>query len=83
MAVSKITRNYQVTLPREIREMINAKVGDTVLFVREGGQTVIRKLDKDVLENSFGVWKTAKTKTPWLVKRLRGEAEKRLKGLKK
>ena len=83
MAVSRVTRNYQVTVPREIRELAGVKVGDTLLFAREGEDVVIRKIDKDLLARGFGLWKKAKEKTPWLVtKLLRGEAEKRLSKLK-
>ena len=83
MAVSRVTRNYQVTVPREIRELAGVKVGDTLLFVREGEDVVLRKIDKDLLVQGFGLWKKAKDKTPWLVtKLLRSEAEKRLSKLK-
>ena len=83
MAVSRVTRNYQVTVPREIRELAGVKVGDTLLFIREGEDVVLRKIDKDLLAKGFGLWKKAKEKTPWLVtKLLRTEAEKRLSKLK-
>ena len=78
MAVSRVTRNYQVTVPREIRELAGVKVGDTLLFAREGDEVVLRKIDKNLLAQGFGLWKKAKEKTPWLVtKLLRSEAEKR------
>ena len=32
MPLIKVTRNYQVTLPKEAREGENIKVGDTVVF---------------------------------------------------
>lgn len=83
MAVSRVTRNYQVTVPREIRELAGIRVGDMVLFVREGDEVVLKRIDKDLLSKGFGMWKRAQEKTPWLVnKLLRGEAEKRLKGFK-
>ena len=31
--VSKITAKYQVTLPREVRQALQAKVGDLLVFV--------------------------------------------------
>ncbi len=83
MAVSKVTRNYQVTVPREVREVANIKEGDTLLFVKEDGDIVLRKIDKDILRNSFGIWKRAQEKSSWSVNRLiRSEAEKRLKKFK-
>ncbi len=83
MAVSKVTRNYQVTVPREIRELADIKVGDTLLFIKEGDDVVLRRIDKEMMGKAFGLWKKSQEKTPWLVnKLLRGEAEKRLKRLK-
>ncbi len=83
MAVSRVTRNYQVTVPREIRELAGIKVGDTVLFARDGDEVMLKRIDKDMLSRGFGMWKRAQDKTPWLVnKLLRSEAEKRLKGFK-
>jgi AbrB family looped-hinge helix DNA binding protein len=32
-AMTKITAKYQVTLPREIRRSLNAKIGDLLAFV--------------------------------------------------
>jgi AbrB family looped-hinge helix DNA binding protein len=32
-AVTKITTKYQVTLPREVRQALRAKVGDLLVFV--------------------------------------------------
>lgn len=34
-AVTKITAKYQVTLPREIRQALKAKVGDLLVFVEQ------------------------------------------------
>lgn len=78
MAVSRVTRNYQVTVPREIRELTSIKVGDTLLFSKEGDEVIVKRVDKDVLSRGFGLWKRAQEKTPWLVnKLLRTEAEKK------
>jgi AbrB family looped-hinge helix DNA binding protein len=32
-AVTKITTKYQITLPREVRQALRAKVGDLLVFV--------------------------------------------------
>ena len=32
---AKITTKYQVTLPREVRQALNAKVGDLLVFVQQ------------------------------------------------
>lgn len=83
MAVSRVTRNYQVTVPREIRELADIKVGDTLLFSKEGDEVVVKRVDKALLGKGFGIWKRAHEKTPWLVNKLLSrEAEKRLKQFK-
>ena len=82
MAVSRVTRNYQVTVPREIRETCDIREGDVILFTREEGAITLRKVDKSLMAKCFGIWKRPHVKAPWLVdKILKGEAEKRLKGL--
>jgi AbrB family looped-hinge helix DNA binding protein len=79
MAISKVTRNFQITVPREIRETANVKVGDTVLFIKEGEEIVIRRVDKDLLGKGFGLWRRASEKTPWLVNKiLRSQETKKM-----
>ncbi len=34
-AVTKITARYQVTLPREVRRALKARVGDLLVFVQQ------------------------------------------------
>ena len=34
-SVTKITAKYQVTLPREVRQGLKAKVGDLLVFVQQ------------------------------------------------
>ena len=34
-AVTKITAKYQVTLPRDVRRALKAKVGDLLVFVQQ------------------------------------------------
>jgi bifunctional DNA-binding transcriptional regulator/antitoxin component of YhaV-PrlF toxin-antitoxin module len=34
-AVTRITAKYQVTLPREVRQELKARVGDLLVFVRQ------------------------------------------------
>ena len=77
MAVSKVTRNYQVTVPREVRELANINVGDTILFIKEGEEVMLRRIDKDLLSKAFGLWKRAEEKTPLVNRLLRGELKKR------
>ena len=38
-SVTKITAKYQATLPREVRQALNAKIGDLLVFVRQADGT--------------------------------------------
>jgi len=38
-AVTKITAKYQVTLPREVRQALKARVGDLLVFVQQADES--------------------------------------------
>ena len=52
MGISKITRNFQVTLPKDVRELKDFKVGEKVLFLVEGNRVDIVKIDKNVVKEA-------------------------------
>jgi len=56
MGISKITRNFQITLPKDVREIKNFHVGEKVMFVVEGDKVDIIKLDKDIIKQTAGLW---------------------------
>ncbi|WP_258084845.1 AbrB/MazE/SpoVT family DNA-binding domain-containing protein [Thermococcus thermotolerans] len=39
-----VTKKYQVTIPKEVREALGIRAGDEVVFVREGNRYVLMKL---------------------------------------
>lgn len=43
MAESKLTSKYQVTIPKEIREMYQLKEGDRLVFLPSGNKIVVEK----------------------------------------
>ena len=43
-AVARVSRRYQVVIPREVRKALGIKEGDRVLFEIEGDEIRIRKL---------------------------------------
>ncbi|WKT58877.1 AbrB/MazE/SpoVT family DNA-binding domain-containing protein [Candidatus Nitrosotenuis chungbukensis] len=47
MSVGSVTTKGQITIPKEIREKLNLKEGDRVIFVIEGGQATIRKASSE------------------------------------
>jgi len=56
MSLSKITRNFQVTIPRDVREVKNLQVGDKIIFVMNGEHVEITKANKDSLRAAAGLW---------------------------
>lgn len=44
LAVSKITQQNQITLPKDVRELLKTKPNDRILFVENGkGEIYIKK----------------------------------------
>lgn len=41
MEIAKITSKGQITIPKEIREKLNLKEGDKVIFIEEGDKIII------------------------------------------
>ena len=41
--VVTVTRRYQVTLTKPVREALNIKEGDRIVFIRKNDEIVIRK----------------------------------------
>lgn len=79
MGIAKVTTNYQVTIPRDVRELKGIKIGDTLIFSIEGERVdVIKRKDKDLLERVKGIWKTREGGLAYTSK-LRRESEHRLK----
>ena len=77
MGISKITRNYQLTLPKDIRELKNFKVGDKVLFVVEGEKIDLVKVDKSIIKNAAGLWADLKESGQEYEKKIRVGWKKR------
>jgi antitoxin PrlF len=48
MGVTKVTRNYQVTIPSDIRRKLGIKVGDVLVIEIEDGKAVIKKSDLEL-----------------------------------
>ncbi len=44
MRLTKVTRNYQITLPKEVRDKLNISIGDILEVRVEGEKIVIRKV---------------------------------------
>ena len=82
MALTKVTRNYQITLPKEMREIAHIKMGDTIIVdATEEAITLKKRSPKEILNSAFGIWKDMKEDSVTYVRKMRAESEKRLKRL--
>lgn len=80
MAVTRVTRNFQVTIPKEIRKKHNIKVGDELMVESRTGEVVLKKKDWKAFLALAGAWGKGESglKT---TRRLRKDWEKRAKRL--
>lgn len=44
LGVSKITKNYQVSIPPDVRELLTVSVGDYVVFEKKEELVIVRKV---------------------------------------
>lgn len=49
--MSKVTKKYQVTIPKRVREDIGIETGEKLAFVKTGEEYKIIKLDELIEEN--------------------------------
>ena len=54
MPTVKVTRNAQVTLPREVREKLGIKRGDRVVVRVENRRIIMEKISEDVWKDCTG-----------------------------
>lgn len=54
MPITKVTRNYQITLPAEIRKALGIKEGELLEVKLEGDKIVIKRLKKKRKTLRFG-----------------------------
>ena len=82
MSITKVTRNYQITVPRDIREQAKISEGDKLVITMENEEIKLKKFDEDVFKKAFGSWKNAGIKdSVEYVRKMRKGWEKRRKRL--
>ena len=79
MGISKITRNWQITLPKDVRELKSLKENDSVIFAIEGKRVELVKMDKDVIKAAAGLWTESKETGLEYENKIRKGWSKRLK----
>jgi antitoxin PrlF len=55
MNKAKITFKGQITIPKEVRDSLDIKEGDSVLFVIEKDHAVLKPLKKKNLKDFYGI----------------------------
>ena len=65
MSSSKLTSKFQATIPKEIRDLLKLKTGDTIIFKIIDGKTIVLKkakpFDKEYLkavQNTLTEWES-------------------------
>jgi len=82
MSVTKVTRNYQITVPRDIRDQAKISEGDKLVITMINDEIKIKKFDEDIFKKAFGSWKNAGIKdSVKYVRDMRKSWEKRRKRL--
>lgn len=54
MAISFVGPRYRVTIPKQLREEVQLKVGDRISFFRKGDEIIMVKVPKDPLKVMAG-----------------------------
>ncbi len=60
MYIVKVTRKYQITIPKDIREAFNISIGDMLLIRSEGDRIVIEPIirkNKDAIEKILNIFR--------------------------
>ena len=80
MGMAKVTRNFQITLPKDARTAFDIRIGDSLLIIPKEDCVVIKKPSRNPVDASFGIWKEVKDSVKY-VREGRAEYEKRAKRL--
>ena len=61
MGTVVVTRNYQITLPKDVRDDTGIEIGEKIFTKVTDEGILIKKLNKSPVDRAFGIWKD---KTP-------------------
>jgi len=50
MTATTLTKKWQVTIPKEIRDLLGLKERDKILFIEQGGIVVLKPIKGNVLD---------------------------------
>ncbi len=75
MSLSILTKKGQTTIPKSVREFLNIKPNDKILYLMEGNRVIIKPLKGNILDLKGSV----KTKEkPINFKKIRSETKKKI-----
>ena len=75
MPVSVLTRKWQTTIPKDIRNLLGLKPNDKILYLIEGKRVVLKPLKGNILDLRGSVMTKEK---PVDFKRLRSDTRKKI-----
>lgn len=81
MGIAKITRNFQITLPKDVRKVVDVKEGDEVLFVIADNKVFFVKSKEDPIMAAAGILKGTKETGAEYQRKMRQQWRKRQKKL--
>ena len=81
MGISKVTRNCQVTLPKDVRKQLNVREGDEVIFTVIDKKAVVTKSTRDIIKETAGIWGDMKQNSVEYVREIRKGWDKRMRRL--
>ena len=55
-----VTRNFQITLPKSIRDYVGIEIGDSIIIEAKDKEIILKKADKEPIESAFGRWRWCK-----------------------
>jgi len=74
-----MTRNFQVTIPRDVRDAKRLKEGDRVIFAIDGERVELHKIEEDAVAAAAGLWKDTEETGAEYERRMRHAWTKRLR----
>lgn len=78
MGISKITRNFQITIPKDVRELKGLEKGDSVIFTINGNKVNLIKAKKEIITATAGLWPSIKESSLDYERRIRKGWKKRV-----
>ena len=57
MTTVVITRNYQITLPKEVRKRTEVVIGESMIVETRNDEIIFKKVKKDPIKAAFGAWR--------------------------